>query len=232
MKLFNIITLGIFISFLISCEAKKESKTNNSPENSADSGDFFGVCQDRNSSNEAFRTVSAIKEFLRTDSCEETRSALQLVNALILVDKDISDLSPLNGSIPKLNYLNLNDNQIEDISTLASFPNLVQIELDNNLIESIFQLKDLGNLEVLRAGDNPLGLDLLASEENCPTFDIQSSGVKDFCEDLFSRQSEDDQQSDDFDDDDDEQSDDSDDEEIPNLPQIPDDLNEDSLDDV
>jgi internalin A len=77
-----------------------------------------------------------------------------------LSDNQISDISPLASLNP--GTLNLSHNQITDISPLASLTNLRRLELSYNQISDISPLESLTNLTILKLKGNPI------REKICP----------------------------------------------------------------
>jgi len=67
----------------------------------------------------------------------------------------INDISSLTNLV-SLYYLNLADNQIYDIAPLENLANLQELALDVNQISDITQLKNLTNLIELNLSGNPL----------------------------------------------------------------------------
>jgi len=74
---------------------------------------------------------------------------------LDLDNNQIKDISALK-EFTNLTHLNLDNNQIKDISDLKQFPNLTSLGLNNNQIEDISDLKELTNLQYLGLGNNQI----------------------------------------------------------------------------
>ncbi len=81
----------------------------------------------------------------------ENLDGLQNLNAsfLSLRRNQISDITPLAGSQKTLWYLDLSENQIEDISILENFSRLEDLTLCHNNITDIEAIKKLKRLEFL-----------------------------------------------------------------------------------
>ena len=77
---------------------------------------------------------------------------------LDLDDNQIADISLLAG-LPRLAYLFLSNNQITDISALAGLKFLTLISLDNNEVTSLGPLIGLTRMTYLYVLDNPLNRD-------------------------------------------------------------------------
>lgn len=123
------------------------------------------------------------------------------IRALALHQTLVRDLSPLkhctNASIlwlsamklrkapdlaanQKLRQLILDDNMIEDISTLKQNPNLKVLKLKNNLVKDISPIKDLDKLFAFGIAGNPLGTEIEKTPENCPV-DGKSELIRKWC---------------------------------------------------
>ena len=85
----------------------------------------------------------------------ENLDGLQNLNAsfLSLRRNQISDITPLAGSQKTLWYLDLSENQIEDISILENFSRLEDLTLCHNNITDIEAIKKLKRLEFLDLRD-------------------------------------------------------------------------------
>jgi len=79
---------------------------------------------------------------------------------LDLQNNQIKDISPL-AQVPGLFILSLNNNQVSDISPLSSLPYLQNVELDGNAITDLSPLLNLPSLQILSIRDNPLSVDSL-----------------------------------------------------------------------
>ena len=83
------------------------------------------------------------------------KSDLESLTSLDLEDNNISDISPLTG-LTNLEELGLDGNEISDISPLSGLTNLEMLGLDGNEISDISPLSGLTNLEELWLDRNPL----------------------------------------------------------------------------
>lgn len=92
---------------------------------------------------------------------------------------NLDDLTALTPLI-KLKYIHARKNNIKDLSSLEVHANLDTLVLDNNQIESIFPIREKSNIKKFSLKENPLGIDFLKDESNCPT-DSQSKVVSDWC---------------------------------------------------
>ena len=74
---------------------------------------------------------------------------------LDLEDNQVRDLSPL-ANLTSLTHLNLHENQISDISPLSNLVNLTYLSLGENQITNLRTLSNLTNLESLHLSGNPI----------------------------------------------------------------------------
>lgn len=79
------------------------------------------------------------------------------VRSLHLTNNDIVDLSAL-ATLNTLESLNLGNNQISDISQLEALTGLVNLYLEDNEIADVSQLSALTNLEILQLANQSLDL--------------------------------------------------------------------------
>jgi len=86
----------------------------------------------------------------------------------------------IKGLDPSIGQLDLNGNQIKDISALAGLKNLKRLSLDDNQIKDISALAGLKNLEYLSLSDNQIkDISALAGLKNLQTFDLSDNQIKD-----------------------------------------------------
>ena len=94
---------------------------------------------------------------------------------LVLENKNISDISPLDG-LTQFYYLNLEGNIIADISSLASLTNLESLDLDQNNIADVSPLAGLTTLTGLELGGNNItNLTALSSLTNLNYLDLDGN---------------------------------------------------------
>lgn len=98
---------------------------------------------------------AALREEINKPIGPITRKDLLSVKELHLYDKQISDISLLEG-LENLEQLNLYNNQITDISPLAGLENLRWLNLEENRVSDISSLAGLGNLRKLYLYDNQI----------------------------------------------------------------------------
>ncbi len=98
---------------------------------------------------------------------------------LLLSDNQISDLSPL-ASLTNLTDLELIRNQISDVSPLASLTNLTYLHLMNNEISDVSPLASLTNLTELFLVENEISdISPLASLTNLTFLNLVGNGIRD-----------------------------------------------------
>lgn len=74
--------------------------------------------------------------------------------ALNLQDNQISDLTPL-AALTDLQYLDLSDNRVQDLSSLATLSHLAVLILDRNQVRDLAPLQGLTTLQSVALADNP-----------------------------------------------------------------------------
>jgi Leucine-rich repeat (LRR) protein len=106
-------------------------------------------------------------------------------NAVAFLDQGIDDatLKALvqSGEIPKdVTKLNLDGNQISDLTPLQALTNLTDLQLDQNQISDPTPLQTLPNLTVLNLGDNHVSdLTLLQSMTNLTELELGNNKISD-----------------------------------------------------
>lgn len=96
------------------------------------------------------------------DQCEVLN--YENTNSLSLMKSNIKDIDDLNYFI-NVGYLNLNDNQIENISILPNLKKLSSLFLFHNNIKELVALNSIPNLEIVDVRSNPIAI----NKENCTT---------------------------------------------------------------
>ncbi len=94
-------------------------------------------------------------------------------NRIVVLIKDLKSLK----------CLNLENNQLSDISPLINLCNLEKLNLDNNLINDISPLKDLRNLTELRLYRNQISnISSLKGLKNLNILDLQNNPLEELSE--------------------------------------------------
>lgn len=93
---------------------------------------------------------------------------------------NITDISPLED-LPELTQVEINDNQVSDISALATLDAPISFQLSGNNISDISPLKDLTSLDTLLLARNSIAdIAILSDLENLKSLDISSIEATDF----------------------------------------------------
>ena len=96
---------------------------------------------------------------------------------LNLVNREISDLSPLSG-LTNLEELLLSYNNISDLSPLSGLHSLRLLFLENNLISDLSPLRSLKNLKTLDLGYNQIeDLSPLTGSTNLQSLELQRNQI-------------------------------------------------------
>lgn len=96
-----------------------------------------------------------IRDILNKQGGDITKSDLLTITQLEGWAKGINNIDGIEYC-KNLEYLNLHNNQISDISVLAGLTNLTGLILSNNQINDISTLTDLMNIETLFLSDNQI----------------------------------------------------------------------------
>jgi internalin A len=130
-------------------------------------------------SQQARHTVKVLLKKARTDDPQAAEQILLSMTTLDLNDNQITDISFL-GSLTNLTTLNLNHNQITDISFLGSLTNLTTLHLSWNRITDISFLGSLTNLTTLYlCGNQITDISILGSLTNLTTLNLNSNQITD-----------------------------------------------------
>ncbi|MGF1492144.1 MAG: CHAT domain-containing protein [Microcoleaceae cyanobacterium] len=171
------ICTGIIVNSLQTAEASSEYK----PEYQS----FSEWCQNQSKlPDETQHTIKVLLEIAETSDCQRADQTLSELTQLDLLQKNITDLSPLSSfnqlvllnlagnqitdlrplaNLSNLSMLLLLDNQVSDISPIGSLTGLTSVSLGMNQIETLpSSLPDLKQLRVLNLMDNPL------VQKHCP----------------------------------------------------------------
>ncbi|MEG4082849.1 leucine-rich repeat domain-containing protein [Microcoleus sp. POL10_C6] len=106
-------------------------------------------------SKEAKHTVMVLLKTARKYDYYKTEEILSNLTDLNLENNQISDLTPLQ-SLTNLTDLNLENNQILDLTPLQSLTNLTDLNLSHNQISDLRLLQSLTNLKRLSLENNPI----------------------------------------------------------------------------
>ena len=101
-------------------------------------------------------TVEVLLKKAGTQDCAKAQQKLKKLSKLNLDENQIRDLSPLTG-LTNLNLLNLSKNQISDTKPLTKLPNLTELYLNKNQISDTKPLAALTKLSWLELEDNQIG---------------------------------------------------------------------------
>ncbi|HAZ48390.1 MAG TPA: hypothetical protein DDW76_32015, partial [Cyanobacteria bacterium UBA11369] len=103
----------------------------------------------------ARHTVEMLLNAANTSDCNEADRILSNLTYLNLQNNQIADISPLL-TLTNLTHLDLNNNQIADISPLSALTNLTHLILVHNQIADISPLSALTNLTFLDLYNNQI----------------------------------------------------------------------------
>ncbi|WP_204106787.1 MULTISPECIES: leucine-rich repeat domain-containing protein [Spirulina sp. CCY15215] len=120
---------------------------------------FRQWCEAKESLPEETRyTVEVLLKSIRTEDCYDANIKLSILNNLLglsLLDNQVSDLTPL-ASLIQLDSLDLSNNQIEDVSLLANMSRLQFLELQDNRIQDVSPLAQLVDIRIINLDDNQI----------------------------------------------------------------------------
>jgi internalin A len=141
---------------------------------------FADWCRHIDSLSEGARhTVEVLLKNAGTDDAEAAEQILSSMTELNLNSDELTDISSL-GSLTNLTTLDLYKNQITDISSLGSLTNLTTLNLGLNEITDINSLGSLTNLTTLDIGCNEItDFSSLGSLINLTTLDIGCNEITD-----------------------------------------------------
>lgn len=108
------------------------------------------------------------------------------LKSLFLGHNKIHDLTPLKG-MNQLKVLSLFDNIVSELEPLSKLTSIEELTLQNNPVENVAPLRNLSNLtrENFHADNTFLSKgETKADENNCPTQQVSSPAIKEFCESL------------------------------------------------
>ncbi|MEG5162530.1 leucine-rich repeat domain-containing protein [Microcoleus sp. AT3-A2] len=106
-------------------------------------------------SQEAKHTVNVLLLIARNSGFYKLEQILSNLTNLNLENNQISDLTPLQ-SLTNLTNLNLGNNQISDLTPLQSLTNLIELNLENNQISDLTPLQSLTSLKYLNLDNNQI----------------------------------------------------------------------------
>jgi Leucine Rich repeats (2 copies) len=141
---------------------------------------FADWCRNIDSLSErAKHTVKVLLKNARTGDAEAAERILSSMIGLDLNNNQITDISSL-GSLTNLMALYLGNNQITDISSLGSLTNLMRLHLGNNQITDISSLSSLTNLTELLLCDNQItDISSLSSLTNLTELYLRNNQITD-----------------------------------------------------
>jgi len=94
------------------------------------------------------KTVELLLDQASTQRCKLADLRLNQLSKLFLTDNQITDITPI-ASLTNLTYLDLKDNQISDLKPLKSLTNLSILSIEGNQISDIKPLASLPKLKGL-----------------------------------------------------------------------------------
>lgn len=128
----------------------------------------------------ALADLKKLKTVVISDCPVNDISALKKINLyeLWLEGTDVHLVPELSKSIESLN---LEDNQIDDISSLKGLKNLKILRLNNNKIDNIEPLRDLKKLAILEIQNNSVkNIEPISSLPELETLDLFGNPIEDF----------------------------------------------------
>ena len=128
---------------------------------------------------EARHTVNVLLRQAKTQDCNRAECELTKLPWLDLWNNQIKDVTPL-ASLTNLTLLFLDRNQIEDITPLANLTNLTELWIEQNQIKDVTSLANLTNLRWLGLSENQIeDVTPLASLTNLETLWLWSNQIQD-----------------------------------------------------
>ncbi|MCB0348625.1 MAG: hypothetical protein KDD37_07295 [Bdellovibrionales bacterium] len=112
--------------------------------------DFADYCKYAKKGVEEQYTIDRLKRFAKTASCDSVEK--NIGDKLKLDGQNIVSLKPLSY-LKKLKRLSLRENQLQDVSLLASLVSLNEIDVSENPLKEIDTLVQLPNIKVVAAND-------------------------------------------------------------------------------
>lgn len=126
--------------------------------------------------------MSQVKEINLEDSRVKNLDGLQYcvnLEYLFLENNEIEDISPISN-LTKLKVLNLNENNIKDISFIKNLTNLTKLYLKQNQITSVSNLKNLSKLNTLILERNKISnISYLSELKNLTYLNVGSNNISD-----------------------------------------------------
>ena len=126
--------------------------------------------------------MSQVKEINLEDSKVKNLEGLQYcvnLEYLFLENNEIEDISPISN-LTKLKTLNLNNNNIKDISFIKNLTNLTKLYLKENQITSVSSLKNLSKLNTLILERNKISsISYLSGLKNLTYLNVGSNNISD-----------------------------------------------------
>ncbi len=113
---------------------------------------FSAACEGTGPSQQ---TYQELRQAVNGRDCADTWRKLHPRSHLSLVDKGLTDLTPLSG-LTNLRRLYLDYNDVDDLSPLADLTRLQVLWLDDNALTDLSAVAGMTHLLWLQAGDNPL----------------------------------------------------------------------------
>ncbi|QLE54522.1 leucine-rich repeat domain-containing protein [Nostoc sp. TCL26-01] len=117
---------------------------------------FAQWCERKNSVHAATKhTIDVLLKIAKTNDCKSADTRLRSATLLDLRNNEISDLSPL-ASLKNLIYLYLGNNEISDLTPLASLSNLSSLSLENNRISDLKPVAGLTKVSAVYLSNNQI----------------------------------------------------------------------------
>lgn len=133
----------------------KSTQSASNPSELSSYASFREFCEQAVPGSDAEHTFRMLMEASGADRCDDAEIRLQGITLLVLNEKAIKDLRPLE-KLTHIQWLHLYGNQIRDLSPLANFSQLKDLVLDSNAIEDLTPLAKLTNLQELYLSRNQI----------------------------------------------------------------------------